>query len=184
VADQDDPGLSDLLKPGCEIRGVAYRGVDHSQVVANLPYDHGAGVHSNPHGKRGGRGARNFGLSIANAALDAERREHRASSMVLVCEWSTKQRHEAVSKELVDGAFVPMDLSEREVEETVEETVHRLATNPLGEGGGVDDVAEEHRHMLALAFEGALGREDLLGKMLGSVGLRRAESLSRRGSGR
>jgi hypothetical protein len=40
-------------------------------------------------------------------------------------------------------------------------------------------VGEEHGHLLALAFEGDLGGENLLGEMLGSVGLRRSEALLR-----
>jgi hypothetical protein len=32
-------------------------------------------------------------------------------------------------------------------------------------------VGEEHRDLLALAFQRALGREDLLGEVLGGVGL-------------
>ena len=35
------------------------------------------------------------------------------------------------------------------------------------------EVGEEHGDLLALAFEGALGGEDLLGKVLGGVGLGR-----------
>ena len=46
------------------------------------------------------------------------------------------------------------------------------------------EVGEEHRHLLALALEGSLGGEDLLGEVLRGVGLRGVESLSRRRRGR
>src|SRR5262245_49375053 len=65
-----------------------------------------------------------------------------------------------------------MHLGEREVEEPVEETVHRFGTEPLGERSRIDEVAEKHRHMLAFALESALRREDFLGEVFGSVAFR------------
>ena len=44
------------------------------------------------------------------------------------------------------------------------------------------EVGEEHGHLLALALEGGLGREDLLGEMFGRVGLRRGYPPHRRGA--
>ena len=41
----------------------------------------------------------------------------------------------------------------------------RLRPEPLGQRRGADEVAEEHGDLLALAFERAPGREDLLGEM-------------------
>jgi hypothetical protein len=36
-------------------------------------------------------------------------------------------------------------------------------------------IGKQHGHLLALAFEGALGREDLLGEVLWSIGLGRSK---------
>ena len=45
-------------------------------------------------------------------------------------------------------------------------------------------IGEEDGHLLALAFEGGLGGEDLLGEVSGGVGLGGVESLSRCRRGR
>jgi hypothetical protein len=54
-----------------------------------------------------------------------------------------------------------------------------LGVEALREGGETRDVNEEHGDELALAFEGALGGEDLLGKVLGRV----APGSAKRGAG-
>jgi hypothetical protein len=38
------------------------------------------------------------------------------------------------------------------------------------------EVSEQHRDLLALTFQGALGSQDLLGEVLGRVGLGGAEA--------
>src|SRR5262249_47823797 len=46
---------------------------------------------------------------------------------------------------------------------------------------GTLEIGEQHGHLFALAFEGALGGEDLLREMLGRVGFRGGESRCRCG---
>ena len=50
----------------------------------------------------------------------------------LVGDRRAKQCHEAIPEELVDGALVPMDFGERQLKESVKESVHRLGTETLG----------------------------------------------------
>ena len=91
----------------------------------------------------------------------------------------TEERHEAVAEELVDGPLVAVDLGEHQLEGAVHELVDVLGVEALREGGESRDVHEEHGDELALAFEGALGGEDLLGKVLGRV----APGSAKRGAG-
>ena len=106
-------------------------------------------------------------------AADVEGGEHGATGVILVGERRAEQRHEAVAEELVHRAFVAMHLRERRLEEAAQERVHAVGADPLGEGGGADEVAEEHGDGLALALHGGARGEDLLGEMPGRVGLRR-----------
>jgi hypothetical protein len=50
--------------------------------------------------------------------------------------------------------------------------VHELRPQTLGESGGVGEVTEKYGDLLALSFEGTLAGEDLLGQVLGGVGVR------------
>ena len=85
--------------------------------------------------------------------------------MVLECNRCTEQRHETVPQELVDRSFVAMHLFQREIEQGVQHVMHALGTETLGQGRGIGDVAEEHRHLLALALERATVLEDAVRQM-------------------
>jgi hypothetical protein len=57
------------------------------------------------------------------------------------------------------------------------EDLGRFIGIPIGEQlHRVLEVSEEDRHLFALAFERALGGEDLLGEVLRSVGIGRCKS--------
>src|SRR5262245_63530119 len=97
------------------------------------------------------------------ARLDSRRRERSAAGMVLVRHGRAEQSHEAVASELIDGALVAMNLGERYSEESVKHVMHALCSNARRQPGRVDDVAEQDRNLLALAFECTLRREDFVG---------------------
>src|SRR5262249_9021847 len=99
--------------------------------------------------------------------------EHRAAGVIFMRDGSTEERHEPVAKELVDRAFVAMDLGHRQFEEPVEECMHRVRADPLGEPRRAHDVAEEDSDPLALALEGRAGGEDLLSEVSWRVDRRR-----------
>ena len=50
-----------------------------------------------------------------------------------MCHWRTEQGHESVTQELVDGAFHTMDFRQCELEDLVEQFVHRVGTQTLCE---------------------------------------------------
>ena len=173
LADQHGAGLGGLLEPGREVGRVAHRGVVHAEVVADAPHDDEPAVEPHAHhelGREAGPGAR-----LVQAAQDAERGQHRAAGVILVRDGRAEQRHEAVAEELVDRAFVVVDLGEGQLEEALEQTVHRLRPQPRGQLRRIGDVAKQHGHLLALALQRALRGEDLLGEVSGRVALGRGE---------
>jgi hypothetical protein len=93
--------------------------------------------------------------------------------VVLESQRRPEQRHEPVAKELIDRAFVAVDLGQRHLEEAIDEGVHRVRAKPIGQRRGVGHVTEQHRDDLALALDGVPGGEDLLGEVLRGVGVRR-----------
>src|SRR5262249_22170318 len=103
--------------------------------------------------------------------------------VVLVGERGAEQGHEPVAEELVDRALVPVHLDQDRLEEPVEQRVHGLGSEPLGQRGRAGDVAEENRHLLALALEGGAGGHDALGQVLWRVAGGGVEVGGRRAAG-
>ncbi|MBK7278152.1 MAG: hypothetical protein IPJ42_00485 [Betaproteobacteria bacterium] len=58
-----------------------------------------------------------------------------------------------------------MHLFQCEIEQGVQDVMHALGTKTLCQGRGISDVAEEHRHLLALALERATVLEDAVRQM-------------------
>jgi len=96
--------------------------------------------------------------------------------VILVGQRRPEQGHDSVAHHLVDGALVVVDRFHHQLEHGVEELARLLRVPISQQFHRPLEVGEEHGHLLALAFEGGLRGEDLLGEVLGGVGLRRCES--------
>ncbi len=167
--DQDLAGGGGLLEPRRHVGGVAHRRVVHAQVVADRADHDEAGVESHAHLELGAAADAGVGAAVAQRTPDGDRRGHRPPRVVLVGQRRAEQRHEAVAEELVDRALVAVDLAHRQLEEAVEQRVHALGPDPLGERRGVGDVAEQHGDLLALALQGRARGQDALGQVLGRI---------------
>jgi hypothetical protein len=100
---------------------------------------------------------------------------HRPLRVILVSDGRAEQCHDPVAEELVHGALVPVHLGQHQLEGAGHEGVDLLGIEARGDRGEAGDVHEEHRDLLALALDRALGREDPLGEVLGGVGRGRGE---------
>jgi hypothetical protein len=96
-----------------------------------------------------------LGAMLVDQLLQAEGGERRPPGMVLVGDRRPEDGHEAVAQELVDRPLVAVDLGEGELEEAVEQQVHRLRPQPLGERRRPHEVAEDDRDLLALPSRAA-----------------------------
>jgi hypothetical protein len=105
--------------------------------------------------------------------LDPECRQNRAAGMILVGDGG--ERHETIAAELVDRALVAVQLTERELEESIEQGVHCLGADALRERRRVGDVAEQHRGLFALTLQRAARRCHLLRQVGLGVALRRSK---------
>ena len=83
-----------------------------------------------------------------------------------------EEGHDAVAGELVDRPLILVDLIHEDLEAPVHDPVDLLGVELLRDGGEVRHVGKKDGDELALAFDGAPGGEDLLGKELGGVGVR------------
>ena len=145
--------LGKLLHARRQIGGVANRGVVHPQVVSNAANDNRSRVEPHPHRQGGVEGRARPRLMLPDRLLDARRGERGTPRVVFARDGRPEQRHETIPQELIDGALISMNLCHRNGEERLEQRVHALLPKPLGENGGVGEVAEEHGDLLSLALD-------------------------------
>ena len=91
-----------------------------------------------------------------------------------------EEGHDPVAHHLVHGALVVVDGLHHAFKDRVEELPGLLGVAVGEQFHGPLQVAEEHRDLLAFAFEGTTGGEDFLGEVLRGVGLRGVEARSGR----
>jgi hypothetical protein len=104
--------------------------------------------------------------------LHAQRGVARPHGVILVGNRGAEKRHDAVAHHLVDGALVVMDSLHHVFEDRVEEFPCLFGITFGQQLRRALEVGEEHRHLLAFAFECAPGVQDFSGEVLGRVGFR------------
>jgi hypothetical protein len=108
-------------------------------------------------------------LQLAQLAPHVERCVAGALRMVLVCDRSAEQGHDAVAGILIDRALVAVDAVRQHLEEAIQDGVPLLRIEPPGELHRPLHIRKEHRHLLALTFERRAKLEDAVGQVLRRV---------------
>jgi len=155
-----------------QVRRVADGGVVHPEVAANGAHDDEAGVDPDTDAELHTVRAPHVSAQGVETLLDRQGGAERALSVVLVGDGGAEERHHAVAEELVDRSLVAVDGLENDLEGAVHDRVDFFGIQALGHRREAGDVGEEHRHLLALAFDGAARAEDLVGEVLRRVRLR------------
>jgi hypothetical protein len=91
--------------------------------------------------------------------------------MVLVSDGSAEESHDAVAHDLVDRALIAVDRLHHSLDDRVEDLPGFLGITISQELHGALEIGEEDRDLLALALQRGLGGENLVGEVLGGVGL-------------
>ena len=86
--------------------------------------------------------------------------------MILMRQGRAKQRHDAVAHHLVDGAFVTVHGGHHPFQHGIEELAGVLRIALGQQFHGALEIGKQHRDLLALAFQGTAGGQDLLGKIV------------------
>ena len=122
-------------------------------------------------------------LHLTGARLERvaqpERRVARALRVVLVGDRCPEQRHDPVAGVLVDRALEAVHAVGQDLEEALQDAVPLLGIELLRQLHRALHVGEEHGHLLALALQGGLRLEDLVGQVLRGVGAGAPFRLSR-----
>ncbi len=133
LADDDRARRRHRLQARGEIDRLALRRVVHAQVVADAPDDDGSGIDPDAQRELEPAGAPQRLRVLANRVLDGEARRDGPDAMILVRDRRPEQGHDAVARELVDGAFVPMDRFHDAREAAVHDRVQLFGIEPGGE---------------------------------------------------
>ena len=158
--EQDRAGRRHLLHAGGQVCGLTDRRVVHPQIRPDGAHDHLAGVEPDADLDRYAVRAEDSLRVLRDRLLHPQRRVARPHRVILVRERRAEERHDPVAHHLVDGAFVAVHGLHHPFENGVEDlarflriTVGEQLHRPL-------EVGEQHRDLLALAFEGGLRVED------------------------
>ena len=143
--------------------------VVHAQVVADLPDHDFARVEPHAHREAEPLLPPQLVRVATQLIAQAKRRVAGPLRVVLVGDRRPEQRHDAVARVLVDGPFVAMHPLRQDLEEAVEDAVPLLGVDLLGQLHRALHVGEEDGHLLALALQGGLRLEDLVGEVLRGV---------------
>jgi hypothetical protein len=147
-------------------------GVVHAQVVADPPHDHLPGVQAHSHGELEGALASNVCGERAEFTRHIEGGRTGALGVVLVGDRGAEERHDPVTRVLVDGPLVSVDAARKDPEQAIEQAMPLFGIDALRELHRAHDVGEEDGDQLALTPQRAPGREDLVGEMPRRVGAR------------
>ena len=93
-----------------------------------------------------------------------------AHGVVLMGQRGAKQRHDAIAHDLVDRAFIAVHGVHHAFQRRVEELPGLLGVAVGEQLHRALEVGKQHRDLLALAFQGTAGGQDLLGQIGGRVG--------------
>jgi hypothetical protein len=168
------PGLGQLLHALRDPDHRALGRVVHAQVVADLADHDVARVQPHAHREREpALDAQGVGIA-AQLVPQVERGVAGALCVVLVRDGRPEQRHDPVARVLVDRALEAVDPVGEDLEEAVQDAVPRLGIHRLGQLQRALHVGEQDGHLLALALERGLRREDLVHQVLRGVGERAA----------
>ena len=174
LGQQGLPRLGDLLHSRGQADRVPLRRVVHPQIIADLPDDDLTGVEAHPDGEVEGVLESHLVRVAPQLLLKVERGVTRTLRMILVRERRSEQSHDSVAGILVHRALEAVHAICEDLEKALEYAVPLFGVELLGQLHRPLHVGEQHRHLLALAFEGGLGLQDLLSQMPRRVVARRA----------
>ena len=128
------------LQPRGGVHDVAHRRVVGAGEDAD---EHLAGVEADAHAGCGGS-APGLGDEAGQRVLHPQRRAHGPLGVVLVGDRRAEQGDDGVAEQLVDAAAERLDVGDEALEARLDEALHPLGVEVLGERRVADEVGEEH----------------------------------------
>jgi hypothetical protein len=164
------------------MRGLANGGIVHVQVITNGPHHHLAGVQADAHVQLQAVGPAHLFSVAAERGLHRQGRVTGPHGVIFVSHGRPEEGHDAIAEHLIHRPLKAVHGVHHVVQRRIEECLGSFRVEIADQLRGAFEVGKEHRHLLALAFQGAAGRENLLGEIGRCVG-ERGRSLHRFGGG-
>jgi hypothetical protein len=161
-----------LLHARRQVGGLADGGIVHMQVIANGPYDDFARVEAHPHLHLQTVGLADLLRVTTHGCLHRQGGITGPHRMVFVGHWCPKERHDPVAQHLIDGALVAVHGVHHDVQGGVQNGLGLFRVEVADQLCRALEVGKQHGHLLAFAFQGTFGRQDLLSKIWRGVGER------------
>jgi hypothetical protein len=155
------------------VRGLANGRVVHVQIVTNGPHHDLSGVEADADLHFDTMRAAHLLAVAADGLLHGQRRITGADGVILMRNRRPKQGHNAITHDLVHGAFVAVHGRHHALQHRVEELARLLRVTVGKQLHGAFEVGKEHRDLLTFAIQHTAGGADLLGQMGGRIGLGR-----------
>src|SRR5262245_20153682 len=155
-------------------------GVVHVEVAADGAHDDVAGIQSHANANRDPvLAAHDFRVAL-HRLLHPKCRVARPHRVILVRDRCAEQRHDPVAHYLIDRALVAVDGLHHQLEHWIKDLARFLGVTVGEQLHGTLEVREEHRDLFALPLQRGFRGHDLLGEVLGRVGLWRGNPSRRR----
>ncbi len=158
------------------MRCLAHDGVVHMQIVADGTDDDLPRIEPDSDRHRYPMSSLNLVCILRDGLLHPQRRITSAHGMILVGDRRAEEGHNPIAHNPVHGALIAVDRLDHAFEHRVEELLRVLRVAVSKQLHRALNIREQHGDLLPLALEGCPRGEDLIGKVLGRVILRRGKA--------
>jgi hypothetical protein len=134
------------------------------QITADGPHHPLPGIQPDANLDGHAFGALDLGGILLDRRLHGEGRIARPHGMIFMGDRRAKQGHNPITHDLIDSAFIAVDRVHHALKDGVEELAGFFRSSVGQQLHGAFEIGKEHRHLLALAFQGGLGGENFLGQ--------------------
>src|SRR5262249_21780410 len=155
---------------------LAHDCVVHMQIVADGTDDDLPRIEPDSDRHRYPMSSLNLVCISRDGLLHSERRITRAHGMILVGDGRAEEGHNPIAHNPVHGALIVVDRLDHAFEHRIEELLRVLGVAVSKQLHRALNICEQHGDLLPLTLESCPGGEDLIGKMLGRVTLRRGKA--------
>ena len=144
----------------------------HVEVAADGPYDHLAAIQPDP--DMDGYTASTLDLHriLFDRRLHGQGRIAGPDGRIFMGDRRAKQRHNPIAHDLIHRALIAMHRRHHAFRHRVEDLAGLFGVTVGQQFHRAFKIGKQHRHLLAFAFEGGFGGEDLLGQVGWCGGLR------------
>ena len=137
------------------------------QVVVDGAYYHLTAVEADAHRHLDAMRAAHLGAVAPHALLHSQGGVTGPHGVVLMRQWRPKQRHDAVSHDLIHRPFIAVYRGHHGVQGRIKQRPYLLWIETLNDLGRALEIGKQDGDLLALTFQSGTSSQELLSEMRG-----------------